>query len=213
MAPVLDLHCSVAVMFFIICSTSPEVHPSRPSSKNFSCDFWLWLVCSLYETEVAQLGRTLWLWPHGLAHQAPLSMEFSRREYWSGLPFPFPGDLPDLGIEPWSPALKTDTFTIWTNREAQVYLRELIQNVRADAGIFSGENSITKGILASPLHDTVFFSQGEWDFSSLELQENLHGSFFPVPNFLSGSDFIKISSMCIFGKPLQILNKEQPGHP
>ena len=155
----------------------------------------------------------LWLWPHGLAHQAPLSMEFSRQEYWSGLPFPFPGDLPDLGIEPWSPALKTDTFTIWTNREAQVYLRELIQNVRADAGIFSGENSITKGILASPLHDTVFFSQGEWDVSSLELQENLHGSVFPVPNFLSGPDFIKICSMCIFGKPLQILNKEQPGHP
>ena len=47
-----------------------------------------------------------------VACQAPLSMEFSRQEYWSGLPFPFPGDLPDLGIEPWSPALKTDTFTI-----------------------------------------------------------------------------------------------------
>ena len=39
---------------------------------------------------------------HGLfvAQQAPLSMEFSRQEYWSGLPFPTPGDLPDPGIEP-----------------------------------------------------------------------------------------------------------------
>ena len=39
--------------------------------------------------------------PHGLyvAHQAPLSMEFSRQEYWNGLPFPTPGDLPDPGIE------------------------------------------------------------------------------------------------------------------
>ena len=35
-----------------------------------------------------------------VAHQAPLSMELSRQEYWSGLPFPFPGDLPDPGIEP-----------------------------------------------------------------------------------------------------------------
>ena len=40
-----------------------------------------------------------------IAHQAPLSMEFSRQEYWRGLPFPFPGDLPDSGMEPPSPAL------------------------------------------------------------------------------------------------------------
>ena len=42
--------------------------------------------------------------PHRLtAYQAPVSMECSRQEYWSGLPFPPPGDLPDLGIEPMSP--------------------------------------------------------------------------------------------------------------
>ena len=39
----------------------------------------------------------------------PLSMEFSRQEYWSGLPFPSPGDLPDLGVEPMSPALQVDS--------------------------------------------------------------------------------------------------------
>ena len=44
-----------------------------------------------------------------VAHQAPLSMEFSRQEYWSGLPFPTPGDLPDPGIEPGSPALQADS--------------------------------------------------------------------------------------------------------
>ena len=38
--------------------------------------------------------------PWTVAHQAPLSVEFSRQEYWSGLPFPPPGDLPDPGIEP-----------------------------------------------------------------------------------------------------------------
>ena len=46
--------------------------------------------------------------PSGVvAHQAPLSMGFSRQEYWSGLPFPAPGDLLDPGIEPGSLALLT----------------------------------------------------------------------------------------------------------
>ena len=44
-----------------------------------------------------------------VAHHAPLCMEFSRQEYWSGLPFPSPGDLPDPGIEPGSPALQADS--------------------------------------------------------------------------------------------------------
>ena len=43
------------------------------------------------------------------ARQAPLSMGFSRQEYWSGLPFPSPGDLPDPGLEPRSPALQADS--------------------------------------------------------------------------------------------------------
>ena len=46
-----------------------------------------------------------------VAHQAPPSMGFSRQEYWSGLPFPSTGDLPDPGIKPRSPALQADTLT------------------------------------------------------------------------------------------------------
>ena len=46
--------------------------------------------------------------PWTVAHQAPPSMEFSRQEYWSGLPLPSPGDLPDPGIEPGSPAMQAD---------------------------------------------------------------------------------------------------------
>ena len=46
--------------------------------------------------------------PWTVSYHAPLSMGFSRQEYWSGLPFPSPGDLPDPGIKPWSPALQTD---------------------------------------------------------------------------------------------------------
>ena len=48
--------------------------------------------------------------PWTIAHQALLSMEFYRQEYWSGLPFPTSGDLPDLGIEPRSPALQEGSY-------------------------------------------------------------------------------------------------------
>ena len=47
--------------------------------------------------------------PWTIACQAPLSMEFSSQEYWSGLPFPFPGDLPNPGIEPESSSLQVDS--------------------------------------------------------------------------------------------------------
>ena len=47
--------------------------------------------------------------PQTVAHQAPLSMGFSRQEFWSGLPFPSPGDLPDPGIKPGSSALQADS--------------------------------------------------------------------------------------------------------
>ena len=59
------------------------------------------------ESEVAQSCPThcdQWT----VAHQAPLSMGFSRQEYWSALLFPSPGDLPDPGIEPRSPTLQAD---------------------------------------------------------------------------------------------------------
>ena len=52
-----------------------------------------------------QLFATPWT----IAHQAPASMGFPRPEYWSGLPFLSPGDLPDLVIEPRSPALQADS--------------------------------------------------------------------------------------------------------
>ena len=50
----------------------------------------------------------LFVTPWTVAYKAPLSMEFSRQEYWNGLPFPSPGDLPDSGIEPKYPALLAD---------------------------------------------------------------------------------------------------------
>ena len=61
---------------------------------------------------------TLWT----VACQAPLSMRFSRQEYWSGLPFPSPGDLPDPGIEPRPPALQADSFPTELQRKPVVSL-------------------------------------------------------------------------------------------
>ena len=59
--------------------------------------------------------------PGTVARQVALSMEFSRQEYWSGLPFPSPGDLPDPGIEPTSPALTCGFFTTSATWEANLY--------------------------------------------------------------------------------------------
>ena len=61
------------------------------------------------------LQSCLFVIPWTVAHQGPLLVEFSRQGYWSGLPFPSPGHLPDLGIEPvslMSPALAGVFFTI-----------------------------------------------------------------------------------------------------
>ena len=58
------------------------------------------------ENEVKLLSRVrLFTTPWTVAYQTPRSMGFSRQEYWSGVPFPSPGDLPNPGIEPRSPAL------------------------------------------------------------------------------------------------------------
>jgi len=64
-----------------------------------------WLMMWLHACVLSCFSR-VWLFatPWTVAHQAPLSMRFSRQEYWSGLPFPPPENLPDPGIKPTSPA-------------------------------------------------------------------------------------------------------------
>ena len=69
---------------------------------------WVSYVCKW----VKSLSRVrLFATPWTVAHQAPPSMGFSRQEYWSGLPIPSPGDLPNPGIEPRSPTLWADALT------------------------------------------------------------------------------------------------------
>ena len=61
--------------------------------------------------------------PWTIAHQAPLSMGFPRQEYWSGLPFPSPGDLPNPGTKPVSPALQADS-SLLKDKEGSPHVRK-----------------------------------------------------------------------------------------
>ena len=61
------------------------------------------------------------------ARQAPLSMGFPRQEYWSGLPFPSPGNLPDPGIQPVSPALQADSLPL-SHWGSQKFTKRLIHH-------------------------------------------------------------------------------------
>ena len=64
--------------------------------------------------------------PWTVARQAPLSMGFSRQEYWSGLPFPSPGDLPNPGIKPGSPALQADASSSEPPGKPQAYAQAML---------------------------------------------------------------------------------------
>ena len=84
-----------------------EYHGSMLRHHTVTICSFCWCSCMFSHV---QLTVTLW----GIAHQTPLSMEFSRQEYWSGLPFPAPEGLPDPGVEtvsPASPALAGGLFT------------------------------------------------------------------------------------------------------
>ena len=121
--PLLASECPQAQSFpllhllFQLHSTPGQSHPVSSTCR--------WLpslslpvhACMLSHFSRVQPFGTLWT----VTHQAPLSMGFSRKEYWSGLPCTPPGDLPDAGIEPtslMSPALAGRFFTISTTCEA-----------------------------------------------------------------------------------------------
>ena len=70
---------------------------------------------------LSHVGLFTILWT--VAYQAPPSMGFSRQEYWSGLPFPSPGDLPNPGIEPTSPTLQADALASEPPGEPVPYIK------------------------------------------------------------------------------------------
>ena len=91
--------------------------PSRGTAGSYTftasfvcvCCFFFYRISILFSVKVKSLSRVqLFATPWTVAYQSPQSMEFSRQEYRTGLLFPSPGDLPDPGIEPRSPALQED---------------------------------------------------------------------------------------------------------
>ena len=82
--------------------------------------------------------------PWTVARQTPLSMEFSRQEYWSGLLFPTPGDLPDSGMEPASLTLTTGFFTTSA-------IPSLDNSVITIISIFEARNYIFNWLSPSPI--------------------------------------------------------------
>ena len=106
---------------------NPGIKPLSLTSPALAGRFFTtgatWEAQSMYTmrkwSEVKSLSF-VWLFatPWTAAYQAP-SMGFSRQEYWSGLPFPSPGDLPDPGIKPRSPALQADALKYWINHKGK----------------------------------------------------------------------------------------------
>ena len=74
-------------------------------------------------------GVQLFATPWTVAHQAPPSMGFSRQAYWSGLPFPSPGDLPNLGIEPRSPAFTIMLYHLSQQGTTYIIIHKYINNM------------------------------------------------------------------------------------
>ena len=101
----------VAIPFCISISDRVPV-ASHPHLHLVLSVFWIWaILIGVHLVSSAQLlsRARLFVTPWIVAHQASLSMGFPRQEYWSGLPFPSPEDLPYPGIESRSPALQADS--------------------------------------------------------------------------------------------------------
>ena len=120
--------CDVLAFFrneklhFLVCETINSRKPPVDSPL-LGLSWWLLLHPKWSRPVVSDSLR-----PHGLvAYQAPPSMGFFRQEYWSGLPFPSPGDLPNPGIEPRSPALQADALPSESPGEYILYMIYIIR--------------------------------------------------------------------------------------
>ena len=117
----------------------------------------------------------LFLTPGTVARQVSLSMGFSRQEYWSGLPFPPPGDLPDSGIKPISlvpPAVAGGVFITSTPWEAPVFsLDSPIRALSASGAADTGGSALPRGICVPHrgIHHHLFSSFPHWPHNLLPL--------------------------------------------
>ena len=127
---VLEAHQTLKLNLGLYLELRARCHKSSPSLAPGSKETTNMNYCK--SCMCAQSCLTLWdSWT--AAHKAPLSMGFSRKEYWSGLPFPPPGDIPDSGIEPtspMSPALQRDSLPLGHLRSPQDDLKHNWKLVR-----------------------------------------------------------------------------------
>ena len=119
-------------------TTLPTFLWSKATTSDESTDHWyltgwiLFIFTPVNSVLLLMHAQYVWLFlaPWTVAHLPPLSLDFPRQEYWSGLPFPIPGDLPNPGIQPVSPAslpLVGGFFTIFSPGKPK--LCRLLQNM------------------------------------------------------------------------------------
>ena len=116
------------------------------------------------ENEVAHPCPTLWDRIDSSMHQAPASMGFSRQEYWSGLPFPSPGNLPNPGMEPGSPRIVDRRFLIWATKEVLKNPSVNARDIRNAVSV-PGSGRSPGGGHGSPLQDSCLenpMDRGAW---------------------------------------------------
>ena len=126
--------------------------------------------------------------PWTIAYQAPPSMGFSRQEYWSGLPLPSPGDLPDPGIEPGSPTFQADALTSEPPGKP-IFMQKFHYNTMKTG---TSRRGLLRSILASlvaqqsricpPMHETSWVGKIPW-----------RKKWLPTPVFLSGEYHVQRS--------------------
>ena len=155
------------------------------------CTSVVLLYCAPNHFSRVQLFATSW----SVVCQAPRNMEFSRQEYWSGLPFPSPGDLPDPGIKVGSltsPALAGEFFTIRATWEAQWALRGTLNSVLKLDFIseFSSPLGFSKSANGSIINETSQAWNSSWFLYSLPSISNqtvpiiVHRCILSLPTYL-----------------------------
>ena len=107
--------------------------------------------------------------PWTVAHQAPLTKGFSRHKYWSGLPFPSPGDHPNPGIEPGSPTLEADALTSEPpGKTSMIYERYTVYCLSPS------EHAITAEIHKCPFNVQIFCWSVDYPFHNCCIVETFH---------------------------------------
>ena len=131
-----------------------------------------WVAISFFMYHVRECVKSLsrvqlFATPWTVAHRTPLSIGFSRQEFWSGLPFPFPGDLPDPGIEPRCPALQADALTSEPPGKPHIYIQKCclvtkMFSTLCDTMDFSPPGSLVHGISQAKILEwvAISFSRG-----------------------------------------------------